>query len=536
MQDVSREVSEGIKVWIALGGIALVLAWVEIPRRRAVVALSALCLLAFANYARFGVKTLGEQIDSYDVLHYYVSAKYFDQVGYFDLYPAILLADAEHPEGPYNRKLRTFRAQDQDGSYRGNRPLAEGLRRAREVRSKFSEKEWAEFKRDVYHLQRDFTMTPTYFGEMMQDRGFNGTPVWLLLASPVAKFVDVSFIKLLCYLDVLWLLLALGAVYWAYGGWVPVLWGSMFLCVTYSLRWPVPGQALLRYDWVSLMVIAMCLLRKGKFLLAGVAAGVPTLLRFFPAIWMFGPASRGLVILLAPSKVGPADSPSYFRGRVSRSHVLFAAAFLATIVALQGAATITYGSKTVADHAANMSHHIHPLQLSSRRMGLAVGMMYDGAKLPKLITREQKQEVLELGPARWALCAVLLLALGWGARRLRDDEAYAAGFIPFFFLSTFSYYYAVARLTLIVWHASDLSNIRNRVGLAALLGLELFCNFAETRFPGHRLYLIGHLSWGMTAYGLLMIGWLLFEQYSSRSSNELAELREPAFEEGQNLT
>lgn len=98
--------------------------------------------------------------------------------------------------------------------------------------------------------------------------------------------------------------------------------------------------------------------------------------------------------------------------------------------------------------------------------------------------------------------------------------------LPFrirFFLSTFSYYYAVARLTLIVWHASDLSKDRNRVGLAILLGLELFCNFAETRLSGHRVYLIGHLSWGVAAYSALMIGWLLWDgRLSGRTGEETA--------------
>ena len=32
-----------------------------------------------------------------------------------------------------------------------------------------------------------------------------------------------------------------------------------------------------------------------------------------------------------------------------------------------------------------------------------------------------------------------------------------------------SYYYLVCRITLIAWHASDLSRLRNRVGLAWLL-------------------------------------------------------------------
>ena len=109
--DITRAASEWVKVWIAFGGITLLLMWTDLPRRRARVLLAVLCLVSVLNYARWGPKVLVEHIDSYDVMHYYLSAKYFDELGYFDLYPAILQADREHPDGPFPRRLRHYRSR-----------------------------------------------------------------------------------------------------------------------------------------------------------------------------------------------------------------------------------------------------------------------------------------------------------------------------------------------------------------------------------------------------------------------------------------
>lgn len=531
--DITRAASEAVKVWITFGGATLALLWLDVPRKWAPWLLAGLTLVSCMNYGRWGTKIYLKQVDSYDVMHYYLSAKYFDELGYFDLYPAILLADREHPDGPFTRRLRRYRAQSEEEGYLGLKPIRHGLARGRVVKSeKFSPKKWDSFKADLYHLQRDYTLDGRYFRVMMADRGFNGTTVWLLLARPIAKIVPATWMKPLCYLDVLWLGVGLAAVYWAYASWIPVLWTAVFLFNTYSTRWPITGEAFLRYDWVALLLVTMALLKKRKFFAAGWAAALPALLRFFPAVWMFGPAARGLVQLLFPGEASGAtglaarssvasDAPlrtrllAQLRRRLSRTHLIFAAGFLASAVSFQGAAVLSFGTDAVTAHASNLAHHIQPEELSSRRMGLAIGLTHDGKKLPKLITDEQKRQVRKIAPLRLALASGLLLALGWGARRLRDDEAYALGFIPFFLLSTFSYYYAVARLTLILWHASDLKNERNRVGLAILLALEMFSNYAETNLPGHRVYLVGHLSWGLAAYSVLMAGWLVYENYRS---------------------
>ena len=157
-------------------------------------------------------------------------------------------------------------------------------------------------------------------------------------------------------------------------------------------------------------------------------------------------------------------------------------------------------------------------------MGYVIGRSYDGKLKPKNITEAQKKEVADHKTENRIAALFMLLALAVGMRKLRDDEVYAFGYIPFFLLATASYYYSVARITLIVLHAQDLSKWRNRIGLSLLFGLEVFCNYAEVTYPKHRVYLVGHLSWGLTAYVLLMATWLLVQQFMDwrKAKNDLA--------------
>ncbi len=511
--DASRAGTEALKVWLAGGGCLLFLLWFRLPKSWTAAALLALTVVAGINYERWGSSSFQKEIDSYDLIHYYLASKYFDQLGYYDLYPAIILADAEHPDGPFNRKIRTYRAQDTEHGYLGGQPISSGLAAGREVKKRFSTEEWQEFRTDFWHLQRDFNMGRSYYRTMLDDRGFNGTPVWTVMAQPLSKSIPVRFISALCKIDILLLLLALWSLYWAYEDENVPIACAFFLFVTYSLRWPVPGQAFLRYDWCALLMVTMALLRKGRFAYAGVLSGIASLLRFFPAGWMYGPAAQAFYQLVSKRSPGPALPQA--RTRIHPELLKMGAAFLVTLFVLEGWAYLQLGWDAIATHAANIAEHSTPEELSSRRMGFRIAYMYEGQFTPKIINEEHKRLILEQTTTTRILAAALLVALGYGMRKLRTDESFALGFLPFFLLATFSYYYAVARITLIIFHVSDLSKLRNRVGLSYLFFLEVMSNFIQTRFDGHRLFLIGSLSWGITVYTVGLIAWLLWEQKQS---------------------
>ncbi|MES2638611.1 MAG: hypothetical protein V4850_03995 [Myxococcota bacterium] len=489
--DVTREITEGYKVWIALAGVSLAVAWRFLPLRAAWGLLLALTVVSGLNYSRWGPAVPFQKVDTYDLLHYYVNAKYFDELGYYDLYPALVLADHE-ANGPYYDEGSKYMAQDPSGH--AMRSIDHAVARGTVVRrEKFTAESWASFSKDALYVQRNIKgLNDELWRQLLQDHGFNGTTVWTMIAKPIASVVPVEWIKLLCQIDVVLLVAGLGAVGWAYGG-STALWGAFFLFVTYSGRWPTYSWAFLRYDYIAALLFAMALLRKGHPFWAGVMTAWSGTLRLFPAMWMYGPGAKGFAGL--------------FERKVHKPLLVMLGGFLVGAAVLQGAAILTLGLEPARVHFENMEDHNRSEQLSSRRIGLALALPYRGDLLPKNIAKATKDVIEDQKPLRYGIAAVMLLTLGWGLRRSRDDEAFAFGFLPFFLLTTASYYYYVARITLIVLHASDLRKPKHIFGLAWLLGLEVFCNWAETAYAGHRVFLVGWLAWGLAIYGVVMAVW-----------------------------
>lgn len=491
---VSRDLTEVLKVWIAGGGVVLVIAWRWLPRRWALGLLSTLTLVATLNYFRWGARTAVERVDTYDLIHYYLNAKFFDELGYLDLYPACIVADRE-AGGPYFKKEgNVYMAQDDRGHHLD--PIESGVAAGQVVKARFTPERWAAFSHDFLYLQRAAVgLSEETWRQMLQDHGFNGTTFWTAIARPIAEHVPVEYVKWLGWIDAVLLLAGTLTVGWAFGA-PTALWAWFFFMVSYSLRWPTITWAFFRYDYVFGLMMATALLKRGRPALAAVFAGYSALLRLFPAMWSWGvlPSIRRM--------------PRYF------------VALALAVGVLQGLATLDLGVESVKVHLENMEDHNRAEQLSSRRIGVAHVFVTSGELLPKTLTKEMKHKIDEQKPMRLAMSGALLLFGLYALRRAPAWEGYGLGFLPFFLLTTASYYYYVARITLIVVHAADLKKPRNVFGLAWLLGLEVFCNRAESAHPDHRMYLIGWLSRGLLAYTVILLAW---RAWDARNEPELTE-------------
>lgn len=498
--DISRSLSETYKFWLCGGAVLLALAWVWLKPRVARGLLGALLLISVANYCRFGFKLPFRSVDAYDLIHYYLDAKYFDELGYYDLYPACILADHE-AGGPHFKEGNQYMDQDDDGHH--YKPISVALAKGAVVKqTKFTPERWQAFSHDFLYLQRDIDgMSSDLWRQLIQDHGFNGTTVWVAQALPFTS-VPVEYIKTLGYLDLVWLGLAILSVAWAWDG-TTAMWAALFLLLTYSTRWPTITWAFFRYDYVSLLVMAMACIRKGRPVLGGVLTAWSGTLRMFPAVWLYGPAMKGLFGLL--------------ERKIHRPLLRLALGFAVGVALVQGVATVVVGPGPVLTHLENMTDHNKSENLSSRRIGLALALPFRGDLLPKLITKEMKQVVEEQKPVRFALAGVVMLVMGWGLRKRPDEETFAFGFIPFFLLTTASYYYYVARWTLWVIHAAGMvqgdprSRARHTAGLAMLAGMELWTNYTEVTHPDHRVYLVGGLAWMLFGYAVVMAVWLAIE-------------------------
>lgn len=507
LEGTGRAITETWKVGLAGAGVGLALVWQRLSRRTQRVALWSLVAVSFVNYARWGAAAALDRVDAYDLVHYYLNAKYFPELGYYDLYPAVITVDHEH-DGPRFAEPPRYRAQDASGHHL--EPIAHALARGEVLKQDvFTPERWAAFEHDFLYLQRGihgFDLDKGMWADMIQDHGFNGTTAWLVVAEPLAEAVPIESVKLLGYVDVALLAAAIAATAWAYGE-TAAAWCALWLLLTYSTRWPYISWGLLRYDWIALLMIGQALLRRGWPVVGGILTGFSATQRMFPVLWFFGPFAQGLWGLARKQLRAPL--------------VRYGLGGLLGIAALEGAAIARYGLEPIQVHLENMEDHVSAEQLSSRRIGLQFATTYRGTLLPKAIDEARRAEIDAAKPWTLAIGVVFCIALGLALRNKRPDEANAFGFLAFFLLTTASYYYYVARWTLLAVHAGELDKPRHRVGLASLLALEVFSNATESFLTGYRMFLIGWLAWGVCAYGLIQLVWIAIESRSELPAREL---------------
>jgi hypothetical protein len=490
-RNVSSSDALAIKSFLLAGAIVLAMLWNRLPRQVAIALLLALTLTSTLNFMRWGPRILFERVDTYDVTHYYLGAKYFDELSYEGLYPALILAFQE--VGTKFDRLKSYNLQTAKGYE--HRSIDDALTRARDLRQrKFTPERWKAFKHDTSILLRDFPMSRKEWQKLVRDLGFNATPAWIAIAHPIVQVVPIEWVKSLCLLDLYLVASGLLAIWFAYGG-REAMWALVFIGTTYSLRWPVVGDVFLRYIWLAALLWALALLKMGKPTAAGFAAGVAAMSRIFPVVWLFGLAAQQAQRLFS--------RPISLRN-IDRSAWLTALGFLGSVVILVLIVTIILDSASFVYHARDMRNHTDVQRLVPRHMGYAIAWVFDGSLDAGRLTDEQRAWLADSRILRIVSIVGVLAVLGLGMKRLRPDEAFALGFIPFFMMMTFHDYYGVARVTLIVFHASRLDRPLDRACLIWLLALELFSHWARLEFLGHTAFRTGYLTWGMTLYAFVV--------------------------------
>jgi len=216
-----------------LGLRALRVRWALDQRlyHRVLLALAGLAVLGYLNFFDFhGQRTF---VHLHDVAHYYLGAKYYAELGYGDLYTAMLRAEAE----VYDDHFKAVEARDL-ATYRQVH-IRTLLHRSEPIKEAFTAARWRDFQRDVAYF-RD-TLGPLY-GRVLLDHGFNPTPVWALLGGAVSQAVPAGSgrgILLLSLLDPLLLVLMLIAVWRTFGADTALL-ATTYLAVLFAS--PPPPQ------------------------------------------------------------------------------------------------------------------------------------------------------------------------------------------------------------------------------------------------------------------------------------------------------
>lgn len=354
---------EPLKVLLASAGAGLLLwSWwlrrrgrPEAYRRGRDGALVALGLLGAAAWGNFFLFRPGF-VHGWDSFHYYLGGKYFPELGYTRLYACAAAAEAQD-EGPARLRAREVRDLETDAIVPGR--LA--LERAADCMDRFSAARWAAFRHDVRWFRE--RMEPERWARMLRDHGYNASPAWAALGGLLAATGPASWtqIALLSAVDP-----ALLALMWVGAlrsfGWRATCVALIFWGTNFPARFAWTGGAFLRQDWLVLSASAVALLRAGRPLAAGLAAGWAASLRLFPALLLAG------VLLGAGGRGGRA-------GRGRELSALLAGALAAVLgLAVLGAAAGGGAGVWTAFARNSLKHAASPI---TNRMGLATLVAHD---------------------------------------------------------------------------------------------------------------------------------------------------------------
>ncbi|HHO54249.1 MAG TPA: hypothetical protein ENK18_26105 [Deltaproteobacteria bacterium] len=500
---ISRNDSHYGRMVLAGISAAMVVAWWGVSswggqraRRGLQGTLAALCTVGWFNYYQFDAEVLTGIGDYTDTTYYYTNSKYLPELSYYGLYGATLLCEAERGS-PRTAGLQRYRdLRDYE-----IKPISVGLEHGRQLKAEaFTEQRWASFCHDItWFLDRldDYLINTNFF----VDHGYNPPPTWTVVGGNLASLVPVERIKLICTVDMVWIAGMFGCIAWAFGI-ETCAFAMLFYVVTFSGRWPILGQALMRFDWVAALVCSMCFLARGWHGLAGASLGYAALNRVFPAIFFLGWGLDLLRELVQQRRIAPR-------------HRRFAAGVAVVSITLLGTSLIQYGPATFAASARNLA--MHNETYSSHRVGLGDLLLFRGET-----TRAEIRagggiyaKELKIRAMQWPLRLAGLLAIGFialYARRTRRGawELFPLAILPFFCMTNPQINYYNLRLLLFVWHGARIDRPIHRVLMVLLFLVEVVTQW--TRVVRYDRYTTTTTtSVGLAVYFVVLIGAMLCE-------------------------
>jgi hypothetical protein len=239
---------------------------------------------SFAVFHDLGTFRGGTFVHYAEMFNYYLGTKYFKELGYYDLYNAVIVADTEQGNAlvslPFYTDLKTYK----------NTPRETALREVDRVKSLFSEERWTAFKEDVSFFKKA-TDTPQAPGLifLLMDHGYNASPITTLVLGALTNMVPVDQMGLLAVLDVFLVLAMIALVFRTFGFDVGALFSVYFFVNILSGHEYISGS-LLRYDWLLYIVVAVCLLDNGRYASAAFFLTLSAMLRIFPVVLFYGVA------------------------------------------------------------------------------------------------------------------------------------------------------------------------------------------------------------------------------------------------------
>lgn len=399
----------------------------ESARARAalITVLALLVAVAFWTHSASRLRHFGDpgQLATWGVYHYYLGAKYFDELGFTGLYEQTLAADAEGERRLAGikrlRNLETYRKEEIEdpGAFRRS--------------ASFSDARWQEFKSDVRYLLG--CREPGFWDDVLIDRGYNASPAWHVFGGTLVGLLSIQqpwSQTLLVLLDVVLILLAFGASVRAYG------WARSLLVLVAFLLWFGNTQRLFGQlyvlDWFAACWGAISAWRLGRERTAGALLAYAAMVRLFPMALFLGPVFHAGFGFVRGRRLDPRYR-RFFLAALVCAAALFV---LGGVHTRHGFRAWTMFASEIATHS---EHHIE----GERRLGLKHAFTVDflGGWPEEFSKKRNAKNAGRNEPVfrvvQLAMLAVLLLAI----RRADAHDSMLLGAVLVFIAMVSSRYY-----------------------------------------------------------------------------------------------
>ncbi len=305
----------------------------------------------------------------WNVFHYYLGAKYFDELGYEDLYNCIYFAEAELGSRFHNHV--TVRDLTTLGMISRGEAVVRGRRC---VEERFTEERWKDFHRDWRVLRKHASTNK--WSRMLQDRGYNPTPFWTVIGTQLANAVDLSDFPQILWMGSLdWILIALTFVVlaWAFGITMALACSILFTIHFVNDDRLIGG--ILQYDWWCAIMASMAFFHRRKMMLSGGLMAYATCARVFPGFLFLGPLLLYVVQFYHSRFYFTHCRPGAFSGQFLRRFILSFVVSCAVLF-MVGCGTAR-GVGAWNDFRAKISTHSGNQIYSARRIGLKMAFAHN---------------------------------------------------------------------------------------------------------------------------------------------------------------
>lgn len=296
----TREVALVRGVFAAVGCLIVLRETFSPPRfladRRVSVAALGLCaVMASAAFYNLGSPQFHDYkndkpgfVHNFDMRVYFPIAKYFKELRFDGLYLGSVAAYVDDDKSVTLHSL----AFTQLRSLKTHRmvKVSESEADIKEVRSRFTDARWQDFKRDMRYFRENMGVRD-YLGSM-SDHGGNATPVWFLFGHLMFAnaHANNTTLTITAMLDPLLLLIAFGCVWRAFGFRTMLVCAIVFGANDFYMFGTCWAGATLRHDWMAYLCIGICMLKLERWSLAGVFLMLSGLIRAFPFFALVGAA------------------------------------------------------------------------------------------------------------------------------------------------------------------------------------------------------------------------------------------------------